>query len=34
MVVTWPNGRIDEARKVATGKAYWWREGEGLKYEV
>ena len=33
VVVTWPNGRVDEARKVAAGKAYWWREGEGLKDE-
>jgi hypothetical protein len=27
VVVTWPNGRVDEAKNLATGRAYDWVEG-------
>jgi hypothetical protein len=33
VVVTWPNGRVDEAKLVATGRAYEWIEGRILKSE-
>jgi hypothetical protein len=29
-VVTWPNGRTEDFRNVATGKAYDVTEGKGL----
>ncbi|MFN7917829.1 MAG: CRTAC1 family protein [Vicinamibacterales bacterium] len=29
MVVTWPNGKVEEFRNVATGKAYTLTEGSG-----
>ncbi len=31
VVVTWPNGRVDEAKDVATGRAYEWIEGRSLQ---
>ena len=31
VVVTWPNGRVEEAKTVATGRAYEWVEGESLR---
>ena len=34
VVVTWPNGRVDEAKAVLTGRAYEWIEGRMLKSEV
>ncbi len=30
LVVTWPNGRVDDFKNVATGKAYVCTEGKGL----
>ena len=30
VVVTWPNGRVEEFRNVATGKAYTITEGRGI----
>ena len=29
-VVTWPNGRTEESRGLATGRSYDWIEGKGL----
>ena len=31
VVVTWPNGRTDEAKDVGTGKRYEWVEGGKLE---
>ena len=31
VVVTWPNGRVEDFRNVATGRAYECTEGKGLK---
>ena len=30
IVVTWPNGRVEDFRNVATGRAYDCTEGKGL----
>ena len=30
VVITWPNGRTEEFKNVATGKAYDCTEGKGL----
>jgi len=30
VVVTWPNGRTEEARNLATGRSYDWIEGKGI----
>jgi len=30
VIVTWPNGRVEDFRNVATGKAYDVTEGKGL----
>ena len=30
VVITWPNGRVDDFRNVATGRAYECTEGQGL----
>ncbi len=31
IVVNWPNGKIEEAKNVASGRAYDWIEGKGIK---
>ena len=30
VVVTWPNGRSEDYKNVAAGRAYDWIEGRGL----
>jgi hypothetical protein len=30
VVVTWPSGRVEESKDVASGRAYEWTEGKGL----
>jgi hypothetical protein len=30
MVVSWPSGRTEEAKDVASGRRYDWIEGKGL----
>jgi hypothetical protein len=30
IVVTWPSGRTEEAKSIATGRAYDWVEGKGI----
>jgi hypothetical protein len=31
IVVTWPSGRTEEAKSLATGRAYEWIEGKGIR---
>ena len=30
VVVTWPNGRSEESKSLATGRSYDWIEGKGI----
>jgi hypothetical protein len=33
IVVTWPSGRTEEAKSIATGRAYDWVEGKGIRWQ-